>query len=377
MTKNRLRVGIVGAGIMGLSAAWALARRGAEVSVFDQYPIPNPLGSSIDQHRLIRYPYGSDIGYTRMIDAAYAAWDRLWADLGERLYAETGTIGIDGAGADWAKRSAASMREAGVAFDLLSPGELVRRFPHLRPEGIETALYEPRGGALFAGRIVERLAHHLGTHGAALHAKTKVARIDPERARLTLADGAERAFDRVVVAAGPWVTRLVPALAARVTPSRQIVVYLDPPSAQQAAWGAAPMLIEMHGDYAFYAVPPRAGTGLKFGDHRFTLAGDPDREREATRAEAEELLAACRGRFRDGDGYRIVEAKTCFYDVEPNERFILEPLGAAAFVMSGFSGHGFKFGALMGELAAAAVLGERSADDLRRYAAGESVEIGR
>src|SRR5690242_10146212 len=69
-------IAIVGAGIMGLAAAWALAKRGVRVSVFEQYAIPNPLGSSVDQHRLIRYPYGSEAGYTRMNDAAFAAWDR-------------------------------------------------------------------------------------------------------------------------------------------------------------------------------------------------------------------------------------------------------------------------------------------------------------
>jgi glycine/D-amino acid oxidase-like deaminating enzyme len=167
----------------------------------------------------------------------------------------------------------------------------------------------------------------------------------------------------------------VPGLAGRVTPSRQIVVYLEPPSTQAAAWATAPMMIEMDRDYAFYCVPPRAGLGLKFGDHRFTRAGDPDRDRVAGRAEAEELLAKSKHRFRDGDQYRIVEAKTCFYDVEPQERFILEPLGAVGYVMSGFSGHGFKFGALMGELAAAAVLGAKPADTVRRYAAGEAVTL--
>jgi glycine/D-amino acid oxidase-like deaminating enzyme len=370
-----MRVGIVGAGIMGLAAAWALAKRGHAVSVYEQYAIPNPLGSSVDQHRLIRYPYGSDIGYTRMVDAAFGAWDRLWADLGEKLYAETGTIGIDAAGADWAQRSAAAMREAGIVFETLDGAALAERFPHLRPEGIGTAIYEPRGGALFAGRIVECLAHYLGTRGVELHAKAKVADVDAERARIRLADSAVHGFDRVILAAGPWVTRLVPGLAARVTPSRQIVTYLEPPPSQAAAWAAAPMLIEMQRDYAFYCVPPRAGLGLKFGDHRFTLAGDPDREREAQRAEAEELLAKSRHRFRDGEHYRIVEGKTCFYDVEPKERFILEPLGAAGFVMSGFSGHGFKFGALMGELAAAAVLGDKPAETVRRYAAGKPIAI--
>ncbi len=370
-----MKIAIVGAGIMGLCTAWALRKRGHAVTVYEQYAIPNPLGSSVDQHRLIRYPYGNDLGYTRMVDAAFAAWDRLWADLGERLYAETGTIGIDGPGADWAKTSAATMREAGIAFETLDGDALARRFPHLRPENVATALYEPRGGPLFAGRIVERLAHHLGTHGVALHGKTKVADVDAERGRIRLADSAVHGFDRVIVAAGPWITRLVPGLAARVTPSRQIVVYAAAPASQQAAWASAPIMIERQRDYVYYAVPPRAGLGLKFGDHRFSLDGDPDRDREAQRGEAEELLANCRNRFRDSDQYRIIDAKTCFYDVEARERFILEPLGVAGYAMSGFSGHGFKFGALLGELAAAALLGGKPVETVRRYAAGESVAL--
>jgi len=368
-------IAIVGAGIMGLAAAWALAKRGARVSVFEQYAIPNPLGSSVDQHRLIRYPYGGEAGYTRMNDAAFAAWDRMWADLGARLYAETGSLGIDAPGADWARRSAATLAKLGIPHEVLTGTQMARRWPHLLPDRVEAALYEPRGGALFADQIVERLAQHLAARGVALHANTRIAEIDPERGRIAIADGKPREFDRVIVAAGPWVNKLTAAVAKRVTPSRQIVVYLDPPASEASAWATAPMMIEMQTNYAFYAVPPRAGLGLKFGDHRFTLDGDPDKERTVARAEAEEMLKACRPRFRNGDAYAIVEAKTCFYDVEPEERFILEPLGAAGYVMSGFSGHGFKFGALLGELAAAAVTGEKDAEAVRRYAAGGSLQM--
>src|SRR5260370_39325593 len=65
---------IVGGGIMGLSTAWALAREGHDVELFEQAELPNPLASSMDEHRLIRHPYGDHIGYARMIDDAFTAW---------------------------------------------------------------------------------------------------------------------------------------------------------------------------------------------------------------------------------------------------------------------------------------------------------------
>jgi glycine/D-amino acid oxidase-like deaminating enzyme len=86
------KVIVVGGGIMGLCAAWALRRVGGEVALYEQGPLPNPLASSFDHHRLIRYTYGAMTGYARMVREAYAAWDRLWADLGQRHYHETGTL---------------------------------------------------------------------------------------------------------------------------------------------------------------------------------------------------------------------------------------------------------------------------------------------
>ena len=94
MSRVRQRILVVGAGIMGLSTAWALARAGAAVTVLDQAEIPNQRGSSVDQHRLIRNPYGASRGYTRMIAAAFRAWDMMWRDIGDTLYAPTGTLAL-------------------------------------------------------------------------------------------------------------------------------------------------------------------------------------------------------------------------------------------------------------------------------------------
>ena len=82
-----MKASIVGGGIMGLSTAWALAKSGHDVQLFEQGPLPNPLASSMDEHRLIRHPYGDHTGYARLIDDAFDVWDELWHDLGQRLYA--------------------------------------------------------------------------------------------------------------------------------------------------------------------------------------------------------------------------------------------------------------------------------------------------
>lgn len=365
-----MRVTVVGAGIMGLSTAWALKRRGHFVTVIEQYEVPNPLGSSVDQHRLIRYTYGARDGYTEMVGDAFPAWDRLWADLGRSLFVKTGTLCIGATGHGWLRDSAETLTRAGLEFEWLTREAMDKRFPLLNHREHDRAFWMPTGGVLLASAIVEGLARYLVAHNVPIRTKTVATAIDPHRATVRLSDGREVEADRLVVAAGPWVGRLLSGMAQRVTPSRQVVAYVEPPADQVLAWSRMPMVLDIDPAYGFYLVPPVGGTRMKVGDHSFTLTGDPDRDRQATESEIRGLLDGCQARLTGFDRYRHGTVKTCFYTVEPEERFVVEPVGDAAWVMTGFSGHGFKFGPLMGEAMVAALDGTRKPSALGRWAAG-------
>ncbi len=365
---------------MGLSAAWALAHKGARVTLVDQARLPNPLGASVDQHRLIRYAYGAERGYTRMVNDAYRAWDEVWRDIGARLYAPTGTLVLETSAGRWAEDSEATLAAEGIAFRRLSAGELAREFPLVAPDGVRFALHLDSGGMLFARHIVGALAAHLPAMGVAVHEGQRVTKVTPDKAQVTLDDGSVVSGDILIVAAGPWTTRLLPSLGRRITPSRQVVVYLAPPEELQPAWETHPMVLDIDPETGFYLVPPRRlpngePTDLKIGNHGFTLTGDPDRDREAGTREIAGIAALGPARLRDFDRFRVVEAKTCFYDVEANEHFIVEPLARHAWVMTGFSGHGFKFGPLLGHELARTLAGEREVAEFSRWAAGASAVL--
>lgn len=337
---------VLGAGIMGLSAAWALARSGWAVRVVEQDPVPNPRGASCDHHRLIRHPYGAEAGYMRMVDAAFAAWELLWVELGQRLCIPTGVLAVAEDDDGWLAASRAALRAERHAVRDLTGEEIAARYPMLAPEGIADGFHMAAGGVLLARHILAALADRCAALGVVTE-QARAAALDPERAWLRLDTGAERTADLLVVAAGPWVPRLLPGLAGRVTPSRQVVVYLDPPPAHSAAWERAPMLLDLAA--GFYAVPPVAGTPLKLGDHRFSLAGDAEADpRDARPDEAEAILALASRRLRELGTYRLLGARACYYDVAEGERFILEPLASRCVLLSGFSGHGFKFAPLLG-----------------------------
>jgi len=366
-----MRAIVIGAGIMGLATAWGLARQGHEVELFEQGLIPNPLASSMDEHRLIRHPYGTHVGYARMIDDAYAAWALLWADLGETLYEPTGTLALTGNGADWAEKSAAALASIGKPMTELSLSELPRRFPLLDTRGLERAFWIDTGGVLLAQDIVAALVRHLGAHPrVTLHGRTPVCAVDLEHGRIVTEAGAIHDGDTVVVAAGAWVPRLLPELGARVVPSRQVVIYFDLPEDLRAAWARGPMIIEKTGDVGLYLVPPVRGRGMKVGDHEFSRRGDPLATREAHESEMRALLDRCRSLLRGFDRWQIRNLKVCFYSVTDDERFVVEKQGAKGWAMSPCSGHGFKFGALMGLELARTIDEGRDSTAHARWAAG-------
>lgn len=367
----RLKITIVGAGIMGLSTAHTLAKAGHAVTVLDQADaIPNPAGSSVDHHRLIRYPYGGHKGYAAMVVEAFDAWDRLWADLRETLYVETGTLAIGSGAQPWITESAEDLESVNVPYSWVAPRDLAEQFPVLTGTDVAHAFFTPTGGALLAEQIVIALASRLERLGGTLRCGAQVVACDPHTRSVTLADGEGISADRLVIAAGPWLGKLMPTLADRATPSRQAVVYLRPPPALASVWSRMPMVLDIAQDAGFYTVPPMMGLDLKIGDHCFTMTGDPDEDRVVAADTQSRIAAEAAGKFAQFDQYQITSAKSCFYTVEPDEAFIVEPLAAHAWVVSGCSGHGFKFGALMGERVASALTEQVEPASVTRWARG-------
>ncbi len=366
-----MRVVIAGAGILGLATARALRALGHEPVLVDRGSIPDARAASFDRHRAIRVTYGAEHGYAVMARDAFAAWERLWAELGTRHLHETGQLVLGPPDEPWIRGSLDSLARLDLAFEPLEPADLARRFPHLRlPEG-HAAWFVPKAGALLADRICADLANWLRRAGVTLHERSEVVAAEPERARVRLASGRTLEGDALLLATGAWLPRLLPPLAGRLAPSRQTVVYVRPPAELAAAWRDGPVLThkDSRTGLLFYALPAVAGVPAKLGDHQFTKGGDPDAPRTPRPEEVAAVLALARHTLARAEDYEVLEARTCFYTVTEDERFLTERIGPT-LVVSACSGHGFKFGALLGERIAAALTGAEPFERFARWLAG-------
>jgi sarcosine oxidase/sarcosine oxidase subunit beta len=360
---------IVGGGIAGLSTAWALARRGVSVELFEQGPLPNPRASSYDEHRITRHAYGTMEGYAHLMPEAFRVWESLWQAIGTSHYEPCGAVYFLRTDNGWYDGMSRSLRAMGIGFRDIPLDEVEERFPMILPDGLQRVVSTDGAGMLFPVRILTDLVVLLGKLGVKLHTGQLVSEVDPEHGRL-VANGKTHEGDVVIVSAGAWADRLVPGLRGVGVPSRQAVLYLAPPQDLAEAWANAPVMLDQQVDGGTYTLPPRRGTRLKVGDHVFSRTGDPDGDRIATEQDLARLWPAARRTYRDLDRYSVLEPKACFYTVTEHEEFVVRPTGAAGWLISACSGHGFKLGALMGELVGRAVTGEMPAAEVTALAAG-------
>ena len=322
---------IVGGGIMGLSTAWGLAREGHEVELFEQGALPNPLASSMDEHRLIRHPYGDHTGYARMIDRCLSPPGTCCGAISaQRLYAPTGTLALTGNGADWAERSAAQPGGDRPADDRAHARRAAAALSAARRQRRRARLLDRhRRRAVRAGhRRGARPSSRDAARTSACTPNTPVRSVDLERGRVTRKSGATHDADIVVVAAGAWVGRLLPHSARALVPSRQIVIYFRP--AGRAARGVGQGADDHREDRRRRPLPRAA-------DGRPRLQGRRPRVQPhaaiptaaATRSEDEigPLLERCRSLFKGFDAWRIDRLKACFYTVTEDERFVVEKHG--------------------------------------------------
>lgn len=325
-------VAVVGAGVMGLAAARALARAGREVVVLEQFALGHDRGSSHGNARIIRLSY-PEAAWVRLAQEAYPHWRELEAEFGRPLLDLRGTLDLG----DWEPNRDA-LEACGASFEVLGAAEIERRFP-LRAEAGVSGLFQADGGVVFADLAVEALTASGVAAGAQLREHHRVETIEEERDGV-LAGGLRA--KAAVVTAGAW----APALAGvDATPHRETVSYfeLDEP---------VPSVVDTSaGARLGYALTSPDGR-LKAGLHHSGASADPDEPGVPDPEVAARTAEWVAHRFR-GVG-EPVHAETCLYTNRDDDEFLLERRGRVV-VGSACSGHGFKFAPLVGERLAALV----------------------
>ena len=347
---------VIGVGAMGSATTYQLAARGCKVLALEQYNIPHDLGASGGINRMIRLAYAEDPRYVPMLRRAY----RLWRDLGrrskERLLFITG--GIDAGPEDsWIVRgSLQACTEYQLKHETLTAAELRKRFPAFRLPKKMVAVYQPQGGFVLAEQsIVAQVSLALDL-GAEVHAREQVLdwRVQKRMVTVRTDRGSYRA-SRLVITAGPWAAQVIDRLNGVVKPERQVLIWVQPKRPERFRMGVFPVFYMQDGEEKFYGLPIFGIPGLKFGKYNHLKEQvDPNTmARECHPNDELVLRNAIRKYLPDADGPTIA-MKICLFSNTRDENFILDshPDFPQVSIAAGFSGHGFKFCPVVGEIMA-------------------------
>jgi sarcosine oxidase len=348
---------VVGGGVMGCATAYQLAKRGRRVLLLEQFALGHDRGSSHGHSRIIRLAYDQP-DYIRLAQAAFPLWRALEHEAGATLMLPTGGLDFARPGTRSFEATRATLAALGIEHEQLDSAALGKRFPQFQLPDDTLGLYQRDAGILDASACVAALASQARRHGAELRDREPARQIGAAGAGAEVrTDQATYQADRLVVTAGSWARPLLGQVGLNLplTVTREQVAFFTPRDPEQFAPGRFPIFIH-HDDESpsAYGFPIFGLPGVKVAYHQRGPAIDPVSEERAADAAMNQSLRDYLARWVPGAAGDLLLSQTCRYTTTPDEHFIIDrhPQHPQIVIGSPCSGHGFKFGVLIGAILA-------------------------
>ena len=350
---ERYDVVVVGVGGMGSAALYHLARRGKRVLGLERFDLLHEHGSSHGLTRIIRLAYFEHPDYVPLLRRAYELWRELESEAGEQLLHVTGIVEGGDPILDGVLRSCA---EHDIAHEVLTGIELAERFAAFRLPAEMQVVYQADGGFVVPERCI--VAHVEGAlaRGATLRARERALEWEETANgfRVRTERGVVEA-ERLVLTAGAWSQDVARLPAGSVKAVRQVLAWFQPTRPELFTPERMPVFNLILAEDHFYGLPAFGIPGVKLARYeRQGESGDPDGISRVPTIDDEVRLRELAGRYLPDGAGPTVALKTCLFELSPDEHFLIDrhPESGDVFVGAGFSGHGYKFCSVVGEILA-------------------------
>jgi sarcosine oxidase len=350
-------VAVAGLGGIGSAIAAHCASRGASTVGFEQFDPAHDLGASHGKTRMIRKAYFEDPAYVPLVLRAYELWRKLELEIGEELLRITGVLSIGAPNSEIISGTLRAADRHDLSVKAWTRKEVKSRYPSLQLLPDELAVFEPDGGVLDPERSVRAHLKAAESAGAKLRFKTTMeswAATD-KGVQIRLNDGTQILAKRLVLALGPWFQKTLASLGIPLRVQRNVQAWFSPATNAYES-GRFPAFLLNRADlpaplYGF----PDFGDGVKAAFHSLGDLTDPtELDREIDFPQDVEPIVREMKRWMPGATETFREAKPCMYSLTPDANFVIDrhPEHANVVLCGGFSGHGFKFAPVVGEIGA-------------------------
>lgn len=345
---------------MGSAACYYLARRGQKVLGLEQFDTPHEKGSHAGYSRIVRKAYFEHPNYVPLLERAYELWREFEVRSGVKLYHQTGIAyfgqpqneNINGI------RNSAALH--GIPIENYSRDIYKERFPDFKVPQDFDAIFEPDAGYVMPEMAIRTYVNEAENLSAEIRRNTPVAgwKKDGRLIRVFTADG-EFTSEKLVITSGAWTSTVVPYLKVRLKVTRQLLAWVAPLKPQTLTVKRFPCwFVEDPLLGTFYGFPMftngEGPVGLKLAHHFQGTSSRPEEINETLPGDETGKLRHFLRTYLPGVGEDIISTKQCLYTYSPDTHFIIDKLPGYddVVIACGFSGHGFKFVPVVGEVLA-------------------------
>jgi sarcosine oxidase len=346
---------VVGAGALGTSTAYFLARSPGRTLVLEQYHENHAFGSSHGRTRILRTAYAEGLAYVPLVLRARRLWQRLGKEVGQEIFRSTGVL-LAGS-VDSLERARTSARRHGLPHEVLDGVSAERRFPAFRFVPGDSVLWDPAGGVLRPERAIRAFRRQAHDRGVVFRWNSPVKRWQPRAdGRILLnSRGREYLTDTLVLSAGPWLATLVPDLRLPLEVEQQTVYWFRARVRAADRYRKMPAFVWYRPTGSYFYGTPDLGDGVKVGGCEGQPVRNLAQRPPSSRREFRSVRRYLGERLPGLEPVPVRQAR-CLYTNTPDKGFLVDfhPQCPNVLLVSACSGHGFKFASALGELVARA-----------------------
>lgn len=348
---------VVGVGSMGSSTVYHLARRGLRVLGLEQFDVPHTRGAGHGFSRVIRMAYFEHPDYVPLLRKAYENWRAIETEAGTGILHVTGGVYMGTPTSELIEGSLRAQRAYQIDHQELTHTELSKLYPMFRLPEHYVGMYENAVGYVVPEQAISSYCIEAMNRGAVIHGHEPVLSWSAKPSSVTVTTPrATYHASRLVFTGGAWSDRLIQSLGVPLKVTRQVLGWVWPKRPETFAYGRFPVWMIDHGTggqhYGFPMV--KEVPGFKLAYHSVASVTDPDKViRDPLPGDEETFRPLLRDMIPDADGPTLA-IRTCLYTNSPDGHFIIDrhPEHDNVAIGCGFSGHGFKFVSVIGEVLA-------------------------
>lgn len=352
--RDKYSVVIVGAGSIGMAAGYYLAKSGIDVLLLDTHNPPHDKGSHHGETRLIRHATGEGPEYVDLALQAQSNWHQLEKESGKTLFTPTGTLMVGESDTPFIQKTIENAEICGADIEEYDADEVMVRWPGFDLPGHFKGYYERSSGALLSDQCILAYRQELLKYNAEIVTNSKVIKLDFHENGVEIETTKDTFYaDQVIIAAGARIGEILSSLKLPIQTVRKTLGWY---SANNSLY-KHPYLPSFYFSYKghkYYGFPDITGNGIKIGRNNSERDINPDSlEQDFGRYESDKQeLNKFIERFLPGVSGQFNYGRTCMITKTPDKHFIIDrhPENCRVMIAGGFSGHGFKYASIIGEI---------------------------